>query len=177
MPRSRYKINEPASAHFLTCTVVGWLPVFTRPEAAQILLDSWRFLQENGRLTLYGDVVMENHLHLIASAADLAKEIGDFKSFTARQILDMLETCGETGLLDLIRHLKPDRKVDRKYQFWVEESHPQEILNPEMMTQKLEYMHFNPVRRGYVDDPTHWRYSSARNCAGHEGLIPIRMDW
>jgi putative transposase len=31
------------------------------------------------------------------------------------------------------------------------------------MLQKLEYMHNNPVRRGYVDDPMHWRYSSARD--------------
>jgi hypothetical protein len=35
-----------------------------------------------------------------------------------------------------------------------------------MMLQKLEYMHVNPVKRGYVDDPLHWRYSSARNYAG-----------
>ena len=29
---SRYRIYDNAYPHFLTCTVVGWLPVFTRPE-------------------------------------------------------------------------------------------------------------------------------------------------
>jgi hypothetical protein len=46
-----------------------------------------------------------------------------------------------------------------------------------MMWQKLEYAHNNPLRRGYVDDPTHWRYSSARNYAGRPGLIEILTDW
>jgi len=41
------------------------------------------------------------------------------------------------------------------------------------MRQKLDYIHFNPVKRGYVHLPEHWRYSSARNHAGGEGLIEI----
>ena len=40
-----------------------------------------------------------------------------------------------------------------------------------MMKQKLEYMHYNPVKRGYVDEPIHWRYSSARNYAEEEGSL------
>jgi hypothetical protein len=34
-----------------------------------------------------------------------------------------------------------------------------------MLRQTLEYIHDNPVKRGYVSDPTRWRYSSARNYA------------
>jgi REP element-mobilizing transposase RayT len=34
---------------------------------------------------------MENHLHLIGSSANLSKEIGKFKSFTARSIIDRLK--------------------------------------------------------------------------------------
>jgi hypothetical protein len=32
-----------------------------------------------------------------------------------------------------------------------------------MLNQKTDYIHTNPVRRGYIDVPEHWRYSSARN--------------
>ena len=46
MPRSRYRFGENEYAYFLTCTIVGWLPVFTRPETVQFLYDSWRFLQD-----------------------------------------------------------------------------------------------------------------------------------
>jgi len=46
-----------------------------------------------------------------------------------------------------------------------------------MLLQKIEYIHNNPVRRGYVDEPHDWRYSSARNYEGKEGLLEIRTDW
>ena len=39
MTRTRYRIRETEYPYFLTCTVVGWLPVFTRPEAVRILFD------------------------------------------------------------------------------------------------------------------------------------------
>ena len=47
MSRSRYVILEPDKTHFLTCTVVEWLPVFTRPDAVQFLLDSWTHLRQH----------------------------------------------------------------------------------------------------------------------------------
>ena len=75
MGRTRYRFGEQSLPHFLTCTVVGWLPVFTRPDTVQILLDSWQFLQEHNRLVLLGYVVLENHIHFIASADNLAKEV------------------------------------------------------------------------------------------------------
>ncbi|MGH8554076.1 MAG: hypothetical protein ACREUD_00610 [Gammaproteobacteria bacterium] len=46
-----------------------------------------------------------------------------------------------------------------------------------MMRQKLDDIHQNPVKRGYVDQPEHWRYSSARNYAGQEGLIEVERVW
>jgi putative transposase len=51
MTRTRYQFCDERQPHFLTDTIVGWLPIFSRPEAAQIVLDSLRFLQELKRLT------------------------------------------------------------------------------------------------------------------------------
>jgi hypothetical protein len=84
MPRSRYRFGESREPHFLTSTVVAWLPVFTRPDAVQIVLDSWKFLQSEGRIVLFAYVVLENHVHWIAAADDLGTQAGDFKSFTAK---------------------------------------------------------------------------------------------
>ncbi|MCI0361698.1 MAG: hypothetical protein L0211_24705 [Planctomycetaceae bacterium] len=60
---------------------------------------------------------------------------------------------------------------------WQEGSHPEQIQGEAMMLQKLEYMHNNPLERGYVDDALHWRHSSARNYAGQRGLIDVVTDW
>src|SRR5579864_2753268 len=51
-------------------------------------------------------VILENHLHAVVVSSDPSKEIGDFKSFTARQIIDHLEAKGANTLLKLLRHLK-----------------------------------------------------------------------
>jgi putative transposase len=69
------------------------------------------------------------------------------------------------------------RVSSQEYHLWQVGDHPQQIQSDEMMLQKLEYIHNNPVRRGYVDEPTHWRYSSARNYAGLPGLIDVVTDW
>jgi hypothetical protein len=44
MTRSRYRFHEQHYPYFVTCTIVGWLPVFARPETVQIVYDSWKFL-------------------------------------------------------------------------------------------------------------------------------------
>jgi REP element-mobilizing transposase RayT len=122
-------------------------------------------------------VILENHLHLIASAPELSNAIKSFKMYTARQIIDLLEFHGATVLLRQLRALKRRHKTDSEYQVWEEGSKPKQIGGDAMMLQKLEYMHQNPVKRGYVDDPVHWRYSSARNYAGMPGLVDVITDW
>jgi hypothetical protein len=68
-------------------------------------------------------------------------------------------------------------RTDRDHQLWQERRHPRVITDEAMMWQKLEYIHNNPVRRGYVDDRVHWRYSSARNYATLPALVPVIVDW
>ncbi|WP_245232515.1 hypothetical protein [Thiorhodococcus minor] len=52
MARDRCRILDPTAPHFLTCTVVQWLPVFAQPAHAQIFLDSLQYLQDHSRLRL-----------------------------------------------------------------------------------------------------------------------------
>ncbi|MCC5899418.1 MAG: transposase [Phormidium sp. BM_Day4_Bin.17] len=173
MGRSRYRVLED-SPHFLTCTVVNWLPLFSQPQLVQIILDSLQFLQDKQRLTLHAYVIMENHLHLIASSENLPKAMQTFKSFTAREIIDTLVKNKSYWLSHLQRGKSPQR-YNQDYQLWQEGYHPQVIQNQQILQQKVEYIHANPVRRGYVDDPSHWRYSSDRTYQGQPGLLAIEM--
>ena len=177
MGRSRYSITDPDKPHFMTCTVLEWLPVFTRPETVQILLDCWRYQREHAGLRLYGYVVLENHLHFIAQAQDLNKCVSSFKSYTARQIIDYLLVHHADRLLDRLSYAKRAHKADRDYQFWQEGVHPELIFSESMMREKLDYIHNNPVKRGYVSLPEHWRYSSASFYRGLSGLIDIDSWW
>jgi putative transposase len=175
--RDRWRFYESRFPYFMACTVVGWLPVFTRPATVQVIADSWKYLQQKRDVAIFGYVVMENHLHWIARMPDPATDAGDFKSYTARRIIDLLVEKGEGGLLGQLECHKDRRKTDRPYQLWQEGSHPEQIQNEETLRQKLEYAHNNPVKRGYVADPAHWLYSSARNYAKLPALIEIDTRW
>ena len=63
MTRSRYRIFESEYPYFMTNTVVAWLPVFAHPPFVEVVLDSWRFLQRERGVQIFGYVVLENHLH------------------------------------------------------------------------------------------------------------------
>jgi REP element-mobilizing transposase RayT len=177
MGRSRYKFIYPDQPHFMTLTVLHWIPVFTRPQPVNIVLDSLRYLMAE-KLHLYAWVILENHLHLVAQSPSLDRQMARLKSFTARQLLLYLDQVGAQALLDqLAFYRKAHKKADRPLQFWQEGVHPEWIQNEAMLRQKIEYVHHNPVRRGYVDEAEHWRYSSARDYAGVPGLLEITRMW
>lgn len=177
MGRTRYKTTQENLPHFLTMTINNWIPVFTRPDTVAILYDSWNFLQQNRNFRLYGYVVLENHLHLVAQSDDLNRDIKAFKSYTARKIIDHLKAARSTYLLKQLAYFKKAHKTRSDYQLWQEGSHPQLVSSEIMLRQKLDYIHQNPVKRGYVDLPEHWRYSSARNYLGAESLIDVFTAW
>lgn len=177
MSRSRYRFGEDHYPHFMTATVVAWLPVFSQPCFAEIVLNSWRFLQRERDIDILAFVIMENHLHWIAVGPHLGKRVGEFKSFTATSIIKEMKKRLFDTLLQELEYYKLRHKVDQTHQLWQEGSHPQQIDTGDVMWQKIEYVHNNPLRRGYVDDPVHWRYSSARCYAGQTGLIDVCTDW
>ena len=177
MGRSRYKICDEKAPHFLTCTVLNWMPLFTRPQTSDIILEALRHRQEQDEWKVYGYVILENHLHMIVQAEKLSAELPRFKSFTARKLIDHLQEHNAEHLLQQLAFFRKEHKRDRDYQLWEEGSHPQMIESVEVLRQKLEYIHQNPVKRGYVDEAEHWRYSSARNYAGLPGLISVFREW
>ncbi|HKJ28497.1 MAG TPA: hypothetical protein VJ965_12715 [Anaerolineales bacterium] len=177
MSRTRYQVFDSTFPYFLTCTVVEWIPLFNDPNLVELLFDSLRFMQNKNRLRIFAYVVMDTHIHLVASAENLSKEISNFKSFTARSIINNLKEKHHKKLLNQLAAAKAKHKKDRQYQVWQEGSHPQMIQNREVMEQKIEYIHFNPIRRGIVEKPTEWEYSSAANYENLPGLLEVNRDW
>jgi len=175
--RSRYKIYEPTHPHFITCTVLHWIPLFTRVESVQILLESLRYLQISDNLKIFAYVVLENHLHMIASSDDIAKSIKKFKSYTAKELLVLLQKNSVKTILDQLAFYKKVHKQETTYQVWQEGMQPKLIQSEAMIMEKISYIHNNPVKRGYVDEAKHWRYSSARDYEGVSGLIEIEKMW
>jgi len=177
MTRSRYRFGDDHYPHFMTSTVVAWLPIFSTPRFAEIVLDSWRFLQTEREIDILAFVILENHIHWIAVGPELGKRVGEFKSFTATSILREMKKRKYETLLQELKFHKLRHKLDQTYQLWQEGSHPQLIEAEQVMWQKIEYIHNNPLRRGYIDDTLHWRYSSVRCYAGQSCLMEVCTGW
>jgi len=177
MGRSRYKVYEPTHPHFITCTVLHWIPLFTRIESVEIILESFRHLQKYDNFKLFAYVILENHLHMIASSDDISQSIKKFKSYTAKALLELLQTNRVQTILDQLAFYKKAHKTETTYQIWQEGSAFKLIQSEAMMRERIDYIHNNPLKRGYVDEATHWRYSSARNYEGKEGLIDVERIW
>jgi len=177
MGRTRYKIYEPTHPHFVTCTILHWLPIFTRQESVDIILNSLKFLQKQDNLKLHAYVILENHLHMVLRSDDLQKSMESFKKFTAREILKLLQRENAKTILDQLAFYKKAHRKEKTYQVWEEGYQPKLIQSEAMLKVKIYYIHYNPVKRGYVDRAVHWRYSSARDYEGGYGLIEIDRFW
>lgn len=171
--RTRYKICEADHPYFITCTIVAWIPIFTRKPYFDILIDTLNFSRQNKGLKIFAYVILDNHLHLVVAGDNLTNIIKEFKSYTAREIIRQAKEDGKDWLLTQLMFHKGEHKRESHYQVWQEGFHPQMISSEEMLAQKIEYIHYNPVRNGVVDKAEDWLYSSARNYLDLPALLEI----
>jgi REP element-mobilizing transposase RayT len=160
-----WSINKDGSMYFCTDVISGWQFVFTSPELFQIIIESLSYCQCEKGLNIHGYIIMPNHIHTILSAQqnNLSDILRDYKRFTSRRISKTLESIGNHRLrkyFSVVSHMVGKGNLSK---IWQTGSHPILIESEEFFYQKLNYIHENPVRKGYVDRPEHWLYSSARN--------------
>ena len=133
---------------FFTATNLEWKKVLKPDKYKDIIIDSLKFLVNNNRIKLYSFAFMINHVHLIWQMhpfVDPKAVQRDFLKYTAGKIKTDLAKH-HPAVLD---HFLVNAK-DRKYQFWEREALSVELRTREIFLQKLDYIHWNPVRAGYV---------------------------
>lgn len=175
MARSNFKFYENEYPYFLTCSVVDGIDLFSDSRISQIILNAFVYLRTKMQVKIYGFVIMHNHIHLIAEGKDLSEDVRRFKSFTAREIIRYLESANRSIFLERLKRGKRNHKKESTFQVWEEGSYPKQVNTLQKMTAFMEYIHFNPVKAGFVNRSEHWRYSSGLNYLGGEGLIPITL--
>lgn len=171
--KSRYRAFEDGAVYFVTSSIVDWIPVFTSDQYYGILIEALSYRKKSNEMNLYAYVFMNSHFHLILSVEILSKFLKEFKSYTARRIIELLKKDEKLDILNQLRLKKISHKKSSDYQVWQEGYHPQQITSEEMFAQKLEYIHQNPLRANLVDNPEDWEYSSASNYINGKGILNI----
>jgi putative transposase len=98
--RDRYKIVDPSGVYFMTSTIVEWIPVFNHNRYFNIIIESMKFCIQNKGLELYSFVIMDNHVHWIASGPELSQTMLSLKKFSANQIIKQLQSDGKDWVLN-----------------------------------------------------------------------------
>ena len=173
-----YIIRDQEKPHFITCTIVDWVDIFTRKIYRDVIIDCLQFCIKNKGMVLYGYVIMSNHIHLIVQSKEgkLSDLIRDFKKFTAKQILEKLHTEPESRkewILERFSKATETHTRNKNFQVWRYGNHAEEIFTLKFMWDKLNYIHLNPVRSGIVEKANHYIYSSASNYSAGKGLLEI----
>ncbi|HOE35331.1 MAG: transposase [Chloroflexi bacterium] len=171
-----YKFIDGVYVYFVTFTVVHWLPIFINSESIEIINESLRFCIANKYLRVLAYVIMPNHIHLIVTDSDhnnerLAKTLTELRKFTGNKLADYIDVSLSETLAQATRN---KQLTDRVRQVWQAGWHAEALATEQFLAQKVNYIHENPVRKGFVLMPEHWRHSSAGYWVnGTESEIPL----
>lgn len=173
----KYKFHDQEKLYFVTYTVVNWIDLFTKTAYKDVLIKSLEHCIEQKGLEIYAWCLMTNHVHLIIGTHGDSMEdiLRDHKKHTSKELLRTIQNSTSESRRDwiLAQFLKAGRanSNNTNYQLWQQHNKPMELYSAEVMYQKLDYIHNNPVKAGFVDRPEHWLYSSANDYCGQPGLL------
>jgi REP element-mobilizing transposase RayT len=177
----KYKIFKGDEAYFVTFTIVDWLKVIENDSYKQIIIDSIKYFQQNKGLVIYGYCIMPNHVHMIIQAVgvlSIAEILRDLKRFTARAIVAKLNEEKPEGYIEILNQFFEAGKTLKRitnYKVWQDGNMAKIIFSNKFLFEKLNYIHNNPVEYGLCSLPWEYKYSSAINYAGKEGLILVEL--
>lgn len=175
----KYKFHNKEGLYFVSFAVVNWIDIFVRQEYQNILIESLRFCQREKDMEIYCWCLMPSHVHLIFRAKNNnpTDVLRDLKTYTSKNIQKaIIENPIESRkewLLWMFERAGSKNSNIKNSQFWQQHNHPIELWSNEVIDQKVNYIHNNPVESGFVTEPWHWNLSSAQNFAGQKGLIDI----
>ncbi|NOU38910.1 MAG: transposase [Ferruginibacter sp.] len=124
------------------------------------MVDYLKKLSDEGFITVYGFVIMPNHIHIIWKQNKLnGKETpqGSFLKYTAHEFLKKLKENKTSVMYEV-------NAANKKHQIWQRDSLSVEIYSRLVAKQKLDYIHFNPVNKKWqlAKDDLDYYFSSAR---------------
>jgi putative transposase len=154
--RNRSIIYGP-NLFFVTSTVKDWRPLFKNPSERDHLQSLLFSLIPSHADGLMGFVIMPEHIHLLVGCVNGGNQLSKFmqtlKSLSARKLFPRIGTIWARRFDDLV------------------------VLSDKQYRIKLKYIHDNPVRRGLVNEPTDWRWSSARFWMNEYDHPVLTKEW
>ncbi len=164
-PMSRSAATD--ELYFVTLTITNWIDIFTRRLYGDLIINNLIYCQQHKKLNIYAYVLMTNHLHMIANAEDgkLSDVLRDFKTYTSKELFKLinsnLQESRREWLLNAFEFAGKGNPLNKNHQLWQNGNYPILLYSPAVIQQKIDYIHDNPVRAGFVGSAHEYWYSSA----------------
>jgi putative transposase len=172
MPTNLIRYYGRGDLHFLTFSCYQRLPLLTTPRERNVFVQALSRIRERYGFPLVGYVVMPEHVHLLIGESPRATPSLVLKVLKQRVSRDLRENGHHTPAAQRPLPLQNgDAELPR---FWQPRFYDFNVYSAKKKREKLDYMHANPVKRGLVDDPGAWIWSSYLFYEkGEPGLTPI----
>ncbi|MFC5282632.1 REP-associated tyrosine transposase [Pedobacter alpinus] len=175
----KYKFYNKEGLYFVSFATIYWIDVFVRELYFDKLVESLAYCRKEKGMELYCWCIMPSHVHLIFRAKDAnpGELLKSFKMFTSKalqqEIENNMQESRKEWLLWMMERAGLKNSNVKKRQFWQQNNKPIELWSAEVIDQKVEYIHNNPVVSGFVEEAHHWKYSSAIDYSGGKGVLEI----
>jgi putative transposase len=157
MPRGLKRYHQAQNIHFITFSCYRRSPFLAEPEPKRIVEEILERTRSRHGARVYAYVLMPEHVHLLIN-----------ESFAIPLAMFLKSLKQETS-----RRLKGERK-----QFWQTRYYDFNVHSPEKFSEKVRYIHRNPVTRGLVEAPELYPWSSYNHYAtGQAGTVEIESEW
>ncbi|MHB1187250.1 REP-associated tyrosine transposase [Thiobacillus sp.] len=158
---------EGGATYFFTVVAYRRQPILTRPDVLDALRDAFRKVRQTEPFKLDAVVILPDHLHAIWTLppgdADFGARWGMIKRFVTKAV-------GKSGLAPVTDSMKARRECG----IWQRRFWEHLIRDDEDYARHMDYIHYNPVKHGHVENPADWPHSSFQKCV-ERGIYP--MDW
>ena len=162
MPSGLHRTYGAHHLHFITCSCYHRLPFLSTPASRDCFLSILEPTRQRYRFVVVGYVVMPEHIHLLITEPDVGSPS------TVMQVLKQRTA----------RAFLPMKQAGAPRKFWQERFYDFNVFTTKKRVEKLRYMHRNPVKRGLVESPEQWRWSSYRfYLLGEPGAVRANQGW
>jgi putative transposase len=157
MPWSLHRYQQTGDLHFVTFSCYRRRALLQSPASRDVFEATLERVRRWYGVYVIAYVVMPEHVHLVISEPERA---------TLAVAIQMLKQV-------VGKKLAPADGSP----FWQRRHYDRNIHGREELVNAINYIHFNPVKRGLVEEPDDWRWSNCRHrLTGVEGVVEIESD-
>jgi putative transposase len=149
--------------HFLTFSCYQRRDFLATDHARDLFVRELKRVQREYAFRLIGFVVMPNHVHLL---------ISEPIKRTLSTVLQMLKQRVAKKMRERTQ-ITLKRDISEPHAFWQARFYDFNVYSQDKVTEKLNYMHANPVVRKLVGHPGEWVWSSWSNYETGTGMIEV----